>query len=80
MAVFNFASGKALLFLREMHLKQHSQATFLPKSLIYPFQQVLQGVILPNSPKTLQENLFLPPILPNFGTFGLILPVFYEMK
>ena len=82
MAVFNFESGNPLLLLREMIcqveriLEQHSYL----KSGIYLFQQVLQVVILSNSPKTPQENLILPPISPNFGKFGAILAVSHEMK
>jgi len=78
-AVFNFESGNPLLLLREMIcqveriLEQHSYL----KSGIYLFQQVLQVVILSNSP---QEKLFLQPISPNFGTFGPILAVSHEMK
>ena len=57
-------------------LEQHSYL----KSGISLFQQVLQVVTLSNYPKTPRENLFLPPISPHFGTFGLILPTCHEMK
>ena len=82
MAVFNLkaaihcsCSGRYICQVERI-LEQHSYL----KSGIYLFQQVLQVVILSNSPKTPQENLIIPPISPNFSKFGAILAVSHEMK
>jgi len=79
MAVPNFESGKALLLLRVMHLPSYKLSSNIPTSKQL-FQQVLQVWNSPNSPKNPWQNLLLPPFLPNFGAFGLISPIFYEMN
>ena len=74
MAVLNFESSKALLLLREMHVPslKISRAVFLPD---LPVSTGFGGLKSPNPSENPRQNLSLPPILPNLGSFGLILPI-----
>ncbi len=69
MVVPDFASGKALLLLREVHLPSwtNSQAIFLPQNGDLPTG--FTGLFFAKLSQNPRQNLLLPPILPNFVMF-----------